>query len=148
MRVLPGQARSSGPVTADGNVPVYKANGVAAFVVTIALFVGRVVSGSRLFSPSIVYDNFGGILGALNVFSLVFCLVLYLKGRFAPSSERPRHQRQSHLRLLLGHRALPARPRLGREDVHQLPLRNDGLAAHSPVVRGEAAASSTGSATR
>jgi 7-dehydrocholesterol reductase len=84
MRVLPG-ARFLGPVTANGNVPVYKANGVLAFVVTLALFLGASL-GLHLFSASIVYDNFGGILGALNVFSLLFCLVLYLKGRFAPSS--------------------------------------------------------------
>jgi len=84
MRVLPG-ARFVGPVTANGNVPVYKANGVLAFLVTIALFCGASF-GLRLFPASIVYDNFGGILGAMNVFSVLFCLMLYLKGRFAPSS--------------------------------------------------------------
>jgi len=84
MRLLPG-ARFVGPVTANGNVPVYKANGVLAFVVTLTLFLGASY-GLHLFAASIVYDNFGGILGALNVFSVVFCLVLYLKGRFAPSS--------------------------------------------------------------
>ena len=36
----------------------------------------------HLFSPTIVYDHFGEILGALNIFSLAFCLMLYLKGRF------------------------------------------------------------------
>jgi 7-dehydrocholesterol reductase len=84
MRLLPGKA-FHGPVTANGNVPVYKANGVLAFAVTVALFAGA-SWGMHLFSPTIVYDNFGGIIGALNVFSLVFCALLYLKGRFAPSS--------------------------------------------------------------
>ncbi len=84
MRLLPG-ARFVGPVTANGNVPVYKANGVAAFVVSIALFLGASL-GLHLFPAAIVYDNFGGILGALNVFSVLFCLVLYFKGRYAPSS--------------------------------------------------------------
>ena len=37
------------------------------------------------FEPTIVYDNFAGIIGALNVFSLAFCLFLYGKGRFFPS---------------------------------------------------------------
>src|SRR5579862_1845461 len=68
MRVLPG-ARFLGPVTANGNVPVYKANGVLAFVVTMALFCGASF-GLHLFPASILYDEFGGILGALNVFSL------------------------------------------------------------------------------
>src|SRR5262249_37427657 len=84
MRVLPG-ARFLGPVTANGNVPVYKANGVLAFVVTLAVFSGA-SWGLGLFSPSIVFDNFGGIIGALNVFSVAFCAVLYAKGRMAPSS--------------------------------------------------------------
>jgi 7-dehydrocholesterol reductase len=84
MRVLPGK-EFLGPVTANGNVPVYKANGVAAFLTTMALFLGASY-GLHLFDAAIVYDNFGGILGALNVFSVCFCLMLYLKGRFAPSS--------------------------------------------------------------
>jgi 7-dehydrocholesterol reductase len=84
LRLLPGKT-FHGPVTANGNVPVYKANGVLAFAVTIALFAGA-SWGLHLFSPTIVYDNFGGIIGALNVFSLAFCALLYLKGRFAPSS--------------------------------------------------------------
>jgi 7-dehydrocholesterol reductase len=84
LRVLPGKD-FHGPVTPAGNVPVYKANGVAAFVVTLAAFVGGSAAG--VFSPTIIYDHFGAILGALNVFSLVFCLGLYLKGRYAPSSK-------------------------------------------------------------
>src|SRR5206468_308839 len=81
---LPGK-EFLGPVTANGNVPVYKANGVLAFAVTLALF--AVASfGLGLFSPAIVYDNFGAIVGALNVFSVVFCALLYAKGRLAPSS--------------------------------------------------------------
>lgn len=84
MRVVPGK-KSLGPLTPNGNTPVYKANGVACFLITIGLFV--VTSyGLNWFSPTIVYDNFGAILGALNIFSLLFCVMLYLKGRFKPSS--------------------------------------------------------------
>jgi 7-dehydrocholesterol reductase len=84
LRVLPGKM-VHGPITPKGNVPLYKANGVQSFVLTLALF----CLGSfqwHWFSPSIIYDNFGAILGALNLFSLFFCLFLYLKGRFFPSS--------------------------------------------------------------
>ena len=84
MRVLPGK-RFLGPVTANGNVPVYEANGVLAFVVTVGLYVGASF-GLHLFPASILYENFGGILGALNVFSVAFCALLYAKGRLAPSS--------------------------------------------------------------
>ena len=84
MRLIPGK-RVSGPITPKGNTPLYKANGVICYFITLILFL---VSSFLLhwFSPTIVYDNFGGILGALNIFSLLFCLFLYVKGRFAPSS--------------------------------------------------------------
>ncbi len=84
LQILPGNIEE-GPITSKGNVPLYKANGILSFALTVALF----CLGSfqwHWFSPTIIYDNFGGILGALNIFSLLFCLFLYLKGRFAPSS--------------------------------------------------------------
>ncbi len=84
MRILPG-ARFEGPITPMGNVPVYKANGVGAFAFTISAFC-LASFGLGWFRASILYDHLGEILGALNVFSLVFCLLLYLKGRFRPSS--------------------------------------------------------------
>jgi 7-dehydrocholesterol reductase len=84
MRLLPGKP-FQGPVTPEGNVPVYKANGVLAFATTLTLFaVGAFAL--RLFPASILYDHLGEILGAMNLFSLVFCVLLYVKGRFAPST--------------------------------------------------------------
>ena len=83
MRLVPGRL-FSGPATPKGHVPVYRANGVACFVISIGLFLlgGFVFDW---FEPTIVYDNFAGIIGALNVSSLAFCLLLYFKGRFFPS---------------------------------------------------------------
>lgn len=84
MKFLPGKA-FTGPITPQGNIPEYKSNGVASFFITLSLF--TICSFKlHLFSPTIIYDNFGGLVGALNFFSLFFCIVLYLKGRFAPSS--------------------------------------------------------------
>jgi 7-dehydrocholesterol reductase len=84
MKLIPGKI-FHGPVTPQGNIPIYKANGIPAFVLTLGLFY---LCSFRwhLFSPTIIYDNFGGLLGALNLFSVFFCFLLYLKGRFAPSS--------------------------------------------------------------
>lgn len=84
MRFLPGK-EYRGPITPAGNVPIYKANGVLAFSVTLALFC---ISSFYLdlFSPTIIYDNFAGLLGALNCFSLLFCAFLLIKGHLAPSS--------------------------------------------------------------
>ncbi|KTD61462.1 7-dehydrocholesterol reductase [Legionella santicrucis] len=84
MRVLPGKI-FHGPISPKGNVPVYKDNGLFAFIVTMATFC--IASfGFNLFSASILYDNLGALFGALNLFSLIFCAFLYLKGRFFPSS--------------------------------------------------------------
>lgn len=84
MRILPGKT-FYGPITPKGNRPVYKANGVLAFITTIAVF--SIASfGLELFPATILYDNLGSLLAALNIFSLVFCIFLYLKGRFFPSS--------------------------------------------------------------
>nr|WP_232220487.1 7-dehydrocholesterol reductase [Legionella tunisiensis] len=81
---LPGKP-FHGPLTPKGNIPIYKANGVLAFVTTITTFCFATF-GLNLFSATILYDNLGSILGALNLFSLLFCVFLYVKGRFYPSS--------------------------------------------------------------
>lgn len=84
MRLMPGE-KFFGPTTPKGNVPEYRANGVVAFVTTMFTFV-LLAFVLRLFSPTIIYDHFGELIGALNCLSLVVCVGLYLKGRFAPSS--------------------------------------------------------------
>ena len=84
MRIVPGRA-FQGPVTPRGNVPTYTDNGFACFVLTMALFLVAAY-GFGVVSPTVVYDHFAGLLGALNLFSLLFCVVLYVKGRLAPSS--------------------------------------------------------------
>ncbi len=56
-----------------------QANGVQAYLTTLALFfLGWQL---HLFSPSRVYDLFGEILSAMNIFSLLFCAFLYFKVR-------------------------------------------------------------------
>lgn len=84
MRLLPGKP-FYGPITPKGNVPVYKANGIIAFATTILSFCTASFY-LKLFPATILYDNLGAILGALNFFSFIFCGFLYVKGRFAPSS--------------------------------------------------------------
>ncbi len=84
MLLVPGKP-FYGPITPMGNVPIYKKNGFSCFLITLATF-GIASYGLKLFSPSIVYDHFGALLSTLNIFSLIFCLFLYLKGRYKPSS--------------------------------------------------------------
>jgi 7-dehydrocholesterol reductase len=84
MKVIPGKP-FLGPITPKGHVPVYKANGVPCFLITVTAFlVGSY--GFHWFSPTILYDELGPLFGALNCFSLLFCLALYFKGIFAPST--------------------------------------------------------------
>ena len=84
MKLLPGKT-VYGPKTPNGYTPVYKNNGFFAFLLSIALFW---LIGWQLnyFNPVIVYDHLGEILGALNLFSWLFCLLLYFKGIYAPST--------------------------------------------------------------
>lgn len=84
MKVVPGKP-FAGPVTPKGNIPIYKANGVPCFFITFITFFLATFK-LHLFSATIIYDNLGPILGALNCFSLLFCLFLYFKGIYAPSS--------------------------------------------------------------
>ncbi|GMN62672.1 hypothetical protein TIFTF001_031750 [Ficus carica] len=81
--LLPGR-RVEGPISPVGNRPVYKANGMAAYFVTLATYLGLWWFG--IFNPSIVYDHLGEIFSVLIFGSLVFCVFLYLKGHVAPSS--------------------------------------------------------------
>ncbi len=84
MRLLPGR-RFEGPITPQGNIPVYKANGISAYFTTLALFC-TATWGVHLFPPTLLYDHLGELVGALNLFSLFLCLLLYCKGRYFPST--------------------------------------------------------------
>lgn len=84
MRILPGK-KYHGPLTPMVNTPEYTDNGLLAYVISLAAFFD-LSYGAGLFNAGIVYDHFGEILGALNISALLFCLFLYFKGRFWPSS--------------------------------------------------------------
>ncbi|KAJ7952070.1 7-dehydrocholesterol reductase [Quillaja saponaria] len=81
--LLPGK-RVEGPVSPTGHQPVYKANGVPAYVLTLITYLGLWWFG--VFNPIIVYDHLGEIFSALIFGSFIFCIFLYIKGHLAPSS--------------------------------------------------------------
>ena len=87
MVLVPGP-RAVGPPTVNGNIPVYKDNGFRIFLITMVTFAGLTyyLKTFTPYSPSMVYDNFGDLLATMNVFALLFCVLLYLKGVFAPST--------------------------------------------------------------
>jgi 7-dehydrocholesterol reductase len=84
MKVVPGKP-FTGPITPKGNIPLYKANGVPCCLITLLCFYTASFK-LQLFSATLIYDHFGEILGALNCFSLLFCLFLYFKGIYRPST--------------------------------------------------------------
>ncbi|KAG9449236.1 hypothetical protein H6P81_009201 [Aristolochia fimbriata] len=80
---LPGQ-RVEGPISPAGNRPVYKANGLQAYAVTLITYFALWWFG--IFNPAIVYDHLGEIFSALIIGSFIFCIFLYIKGHVVPSS--------------------------------------------------------------
>lgn len=83
MKLVPGQ-RFEATLTPKGNLPVYKANGVACYLITLATLI--LLAHFNLFDPATVYDKFGNILSSMNVFAMCFCFMLLVKGYVAPSS--------------------------------------------------------------
>mmetsp|Transcript_23244 Transcript_23244/g.47146 ORF Transcript_23244/g.47146 Transcript_23244/m.47146 type:complete len:227 (-) Transcript_23244:952-1632(-) len=59
------------------------------------------------------------------------------QGQRRPLDVRQRHQRRVGDGLLLGHGAVPPRPRLGRQNVHQLPRRDDVLGRGDHLLRAQ-----------
>jgi 7-dehydrocholesterol reductase len=84
LKLLPGSLYE-GPVTPAGVRPRYKLNGLAAWLLTHLLFFGCSF-GLHLFNAAVIWDHFGEILSTLVLFAFIFCLFLYFKGRFWPTS--------------------------------------------------------------
>ena len=84
MKFVPGKEFRA-TATASGHVPVYNANGVQCYVITIVtLFVLAYYGISK---PSEVYDNMGKLLSSMNLFAVLFCAMLTFKGLNFPSTK-------------------------------------------------------------
>lgn len=86
MVVVPGP-KKEGPTTGEGNVPVYKDNGLACYSITMVAFViltaALKITGR---TPTVIYDRLDEFIVTMTVVSNLFCLVLNVKGRLWPSS--------------------------------------------------------------
>lgn len=84
--LLPGKMYK-GPLTNKGNTPVYKDNGMLFFVITLITF-GLLSALLEYLGCSVtaICDEFGAFLIIMNLGSLLFCLFLYIKGIWFPSS--------------------------------------------------------------
>jgi 7-dehydrocholesterol reductase len=83
LRFLPGRA-CAGPTDATGHAARYRANGLVAYLFTLALYLVACYPLGWL-APDALYRHFGELLGALNLASFALCAFLYVKGRRAPS---------------------------------------------------------------
>jgi 7-dehydrocholesterol reductase len=78
MTKLPGKLHE-GPKSPTGHVPVYRDNGLYAYAVTVGLWC-TATHGLGIFSPSLLYDIFPELLGALTLASFSLCFYLLFKG--------------------------------------------------------------------
>lgn len=87
MVFVPGP-RSQGPITCNGNVPIYKDNGFSCYTITLLAFAVLAWALKKFtpYSVTIVYDRLDECFGTLIVFSHVLCSFLYVKGRLVPST--------------------------------------------------------------
>ena len=82
-KVVPGK-RFEATRTAMGNVPVYQANGMACYIITLfSLLLSKELG---VCNPSEVYDLFPEIVSSLNVISLLLCLWMLIQGYYFPST--------------------------------------------------------------
>ena len=85
MRLLPGP-EYEGPIGPNGHVPKYRENGIWAYLVTCALFFSCSSYGLNLFPATILIDLYQELVTTLVCFGLIFCIFLYIKGIFYPST--------------------------------------------------------------
>mmetsp|Transcript_38076 Transcript_38076/g.151154 ORF Transcript_38076/g.151154 Transcript_38076/m.151154 type:complete len:441 (-) Transcript_38076:239-1561(-) len=81
---LPGK-KYDGPKTIMGHVPKYRDTGLTAYIITL-LTAYLISEQLGWFNLAKVYDYYLAAIVEMNLFALVFCLFLYIKGRTFPSS--------------------------------------------------------------
>lgn len=84
MRLVPGKVFRATP-TASGHIPIYKANGVQCYVITIVTLFA--LTYYDIVKLGDVYDNMGKLLSSMNLFAILFCIMLTFKGLHVPSTK-------------------------------------------------------------
>lgn len=82
VRAVPGPEFVA-TMTPTGHRPVYTANGMACYLITLLTIMG--LHHFSLLDAALIYDHFGNILSSMNVLAWLFCTLLLVKGRVAPS---------------------------------------------------------------
>ena len=74
-----------GPLTEHGVKPDYMVNGVAHCILFMASMLAGSEYGLGWFKLSVLADHAPATIGTLNIFGLLFCALLYIKGLYFPS---------------------------------------------------------------
>lgn len=85
--ILPG--RSTGQLTAAGNLLEYRTNGLLAWQITVVAFAAAVFSG--ILDPAIVAKNWEGLVVIYNIYGYTLSCVAYLKAHYAPTYAEDRN---------------------------------------------------------
>ncbi|MEU7103961.1 hypothetical protein ABZ951_02740 [Streptomyces sp. NPDC046215] len=115
LRALPGRLHQ-GPVTPHGVRPQYRANGMAALLVTHGVYLAASF-GLGLFPAGVLYDSFGSLLATSCLLCFVLCTAWYAKGLRWPSG--PDHGSTGH-RVLDYFWGTELHPSIGSVDLKQL----------------------------
>lgn len=105
---------SLGSVTPAGNRLTYQINGMQAWLIThLFFFAGAFYF--ELFSPTIIFDNWGSLLWIVNIVGFVLAAFVYVKALLFPSFVQDR--KFSDSRLYDFFMGIELNPRLGRLDL-------------------------------
>ncbi|RGP79779.1 7-dehydrocholesterol reductase [Fusarium longipes] len=85
--VLPG--RSSGQLTAGGELLHYNTNGLSAWAITVSTFTLLSLSGT--IDPSIIARYWGSLIIVFNCYGYILSVIAYVKAHYAPSYSRDRN---------------------------------------------------------
>lgn len=85
--VLPG--RSTGQLTAAGNLLEYHTNGFLAWQITVAVFALAVFTG--ILDPAFTAKNWEGLVVTYNIYGYFLSVVAYVKAHYAPSYAEDRN---------------------------------------------------------
>ncbi|OXA58166.1 7-dehydrocholesterol reductase [Folsomia candida] len=108
----------NGPTTSFGYTPVYQANGELYYFISVAALL--VIS---FVQPSIcvsIYENFGPILGGLNILALSLCAYLWIKAKLKSDEKDPYLLDKKYPVLHEFYRGMELHPRILGVDVKQL----------------------------
>ncbi len=103
-----------GALTPAGNRLLYNINGLQAWCVAQLLFVVATY-GLNWFSPTIIFDHFGGLLIAMNIIGFSTAIFAYVKGYLFPS--HPEDRKFSGSLLYDFYMGIEQNPRVGRIDL-------------------------------